>query len=78
MDITVVSEHDLGMWFVLIFMSTIILGPPLYIETQKYFCWRGRKKVGEEGNVLGETMTSHEKRTSYDGEEIIKSMEPIL
>ena len=23
-------------------------------------------------------MTRHEKRTSYDGEEIIKSMEPIL
>ena len=25
-----------------------------------------------------ETMTRHEKRTSYDGEEIIKNMEPIL
>ena len=36
-----------------------------------------KKKVGEEGNFL-ETMTKHEKRTSYDGEEIIKSMEPIF
>ena len=36
-----------------------------------------KKKVGEEGNFL-ETMTRHEKRTSYDGEEIIKSMEPIF
>ena len=35
------------------------------------------KKVGEEGNFL-ETVTRHEKRTSYDGEEIIKSMEPIF
>ena len=36
-----------------------------------------KKKVGEEGNFL-ETMTRHEKRTSYDGKDIIKSMEPIL
>ena len=36
-----------------------------------------KKKVGEEGNFL-ETMTRHEKRTSYDGEEIIKIMEPIF
>ena len=28
--------------------------------------------------VEEETMTRHEKRTSYDGEDIIKSMEPIL
>ena len=36
-----------------------------------------KKKVGEEGNFL-ETMTRHEKRNSYDGEEIIKRMEPIF
>ena len=36
-----------------------------------------KKKVGEEGNFL-ETMTRHEKRTLYDGQEIIKSMEPIF
>ena len=36
-----------------------------------------KKKVGDEGNFL-ETMTRHEKRTSYDGEAIIKSMERIL
>ena len=35
------------------------------------------KKVREEDNFL-ETMIRHEKRTSYDGEEIIKSMEPIF
>ena len=76
-DITVVLEHDIGTWFGLIFISTIIQGPPLYIETKKCFCWRGKNKVGEEGNFL-ETMTRHEKRTSYDGKEIIKRMEPIL
>ena len=36
-----------------------------------------KKKVGEE-DIFLETMTRHEKRTSYDGEEIIKSMEPIF
>ena len=36
-----------------------------------------KKKVEEEGNFL-ETMTRDEKRTSYDGEEIIKIMEPIF
>ena len=36
-----------------------------------------KKKVGEEDNFL-ETMTRHEKRTSYDGEDILKSMEPIF
>ena len=35
-------------------------------------------KVGEEGNCFEETMTRDEKRTSYDGEDIIKGMEPIL
>ena len=58
-------------------MSTIIQGPPLYIETQKWFYWR-KKKVGEGGIFFGEAMTRHEKRTSYDGEEIIKIMEPIF
>ena len=76
-EITVVSEHYLGTWCGLIFMSTIIHIPPLYIETENCFCWRGEKKVGEEGNFL-ETMTRHEKRTSYDGEELIKSMESIF
>ena len=35
------------------------------------------KKLGEEGKFFG-TMTRHEKGTSYDGEEIIKIMEPIF
>ena len=60
-----VSEHDIGTLFGLIFISTIIQGPPLYIETRSDFF--------EE-----ETMTRHEKRTSYDSEEIIKIMEPIF
>ena len=34
--------------------------------------------VGEEGNCFLETMTRDEKGTSYDGKEIIKSMETIL
>ena len=46
-------------------MSTIIQLPPLYIETKSAF-------------VEEETMTRDEKGTSYDGKEIIKSMEPIL
>ena len=58
-------------------MMKIIQGPPLYIETKSAFV-EEKKKVGEEGNFLGETMTRHEKRTSYDGEEIIKSMEHIF
>ena len=64
-DITVVSEHDLGTWCGLIFMSTIIQWPPLYIETKSAF-------------VEEETMTRDKRGTSYDGEEIIKSMEPIF
>ena len=43
-----VSEHDLGTLFYLIFMSTIIQVPPLYIETKSSFVEEG-KKVGEEG-----------------------------
>ena len=47
------------------------------LKPKSAFVEEGKKKVGEEGNFL-ETMTRHEKRTSYNGEEIIKSMEPIL
>ena len=50
---------------VVLYMSTIIQGPPLYIETKSAF-------------VEEETMTRDEKRTSYDGEEHIKIMEPII
>ena len=57
-------------------MSKIIQGPRLYIETKIYFV-EEEKKLGEEDNFL-ETMTRHEKRTQYAGEEIIKSMEPIF
>ena len=46
-------------------MSTIIQGQPLYIETKSSFF--------EE-----ETMTRDKRGTSYDGEELIKSMEPIF
>ena len=57
-------------------MRTRSQGPPLDIETKSAFV-EEEKKVGEEGIFL-ETMSRHEKRTSYDGEEIIKSMEPIF
>ena len=70
-----VSEHDLGTLCVLIFMRKIIQGPQLYIETKSAFVEEG-KKVGEK-DIFLETMTRHEKRTSSDGKEIIKSMEPI-
>ena len=60
-----VSEHDIGTWCGLIFWRTRILGPPLDIETKISF-------------VEEETMTRDEKGTSYDGEEIIKIMEPIF
>ena len=60
-----VSEHDIGTLCGIIFISTIIQGPPLCIETKISFV-EEEKKVGEEGNFL-ETMTSHEKRTSYNG-----------
>ena len=77
MEITVVSGNDIGTLFLMIYISTINLGPPLYIETKSAFV-EEEKKVGEEGNLFLETMTRNEKRTSYDGEEIIKSMEPIF
>ena len=48
-----------------------------YILKPKSAFVEEEKKVGEEDNFL-ETMTRHEKRTSYDGEEIIKRMEPIF
>ena len=51
-DITVVLEHDLGTLFVLIFMSTIIHEPPLYIETKSAFV-EEEKNIGQEGNFLG-------------------------
>ena len=46
-------------------MSTIIQVPPLYIVTKSAFI-EEEKKVGEE-DIFLETMTRHEKRTSYDG-----------
>ena len=58
-------------------MSTIIQGPPLYIDTQSAFVEEG-KKSRRRRQFLGETMTRDEKGTSYDGEEIIKNLEPIL
>ena len=60
-----VSEHDLGTLCGLIFISKIIKGPPLDIETKISF-------------VEEETMTRDEKGISYDGEEHIKIMEPII
>ena len=48
-----------------------------YILKPKVLLLKRKKKLGEEGNFL-ETMTRYEKRTSYDGEEIIKSMEHIF
>ena len=60
-----VLEHDIGTLYCMILMSTIIQGPPLYIETKSSF-------------VEEETMTRDKKGTSYDGKEIIKIMEPIL
>ena len=47
-----VLEHDIVPLCGLIFMSTIIQGPPLYIETKSAFV-EEEKKVGEEGNFLG-------------------------
>ena len=70
-DIKLVLEHDIGTWCGIIFISKIIQWPPLYIETKSAF-FEEEKKVGEEANFFLETMTRYEKRTSYDGEEIIK------
>ena len=58
-------------------MRTRSQGPPLDIETKSAFV-EEKKQVGEEGIFLQKTMTRDEKGTSYDGEEIIKSMEPFL
>ena len=60
-----VSEHDLGTLCGRIFRRTIVQGPPLDIETKSSF-------------VEEETMTRDEKGTSYDCEEHIKIMEPIV
>ena len=60
-----VSDNNIGTLCGLIFMRTIIQGPPLYIETKSAF-------------VEEETMARDKSGTSYDGEEIIKSMEPIF
>ena len=43
----------------------------------KVLLLKREKKVGEEDNFL-ETMTRDKRGTSYDGEEIIKSTEPIF
>ena len=53
-----VSENDIGTLCVLIFMSSIIQVPPLYIETKCAFVEEEKnkikiKKVGEEGIFLG-------------------------
>ena len=61
----------------MIFMSTTILVPPLYIETKNAFV-EEEKKSRRRRQFWGGTMTRDEKGTSYDGEEIIKSMEPLL
>ena len=60
----------------MIFMSTIIQGPPLYIETKSAFVEEERKTSRRRKQFFGETMTRDEKGTSYDGEEHIKIMEP--
>ena len=39
-----VSEHDLGTLCGIIFMSTIIQGRPLYIETKSSFVEEEKKK----------------------------------
>ena len=49
----------------MIFIRTRIYGPPLYIETKISF-------------VKEETMTRDEMGTSYDGQEHIKIIEPII
>ena len=50
----VVSEHDLGTWFGLIFMSTMIQWPPLYIETKSAFVEK-EKKSRRRRQLFGET-----------------------
>ena len=61
----------------IIFISKIIQGPQLYIVTKSDFV-EEEKKSRRRRKFFGETMTRHEKRTSYDGKEIIISMEPII
>ena len=52
-------------------------GTTIIYWNPKVLLLKRKTKVGEEDDFL-ETMTRHEKRTSYDGEEIIKSKEPIF
>ena len=47
------------------------------MKPKSAFIEEEKNKLGEE-DIFFEPMTRHEKRTSYDGEEIIKSMEPIF
>ena len=58
-------------------MTTIIQGPPLYIETKSSFVEEG-KQSRRRRQFFEETMTRDEMGTSYDGEENIKIMEPIF
>ena len=46
MDITMVSEHDVGTWYGIIFLRTRIHVPQLDIETKSAFV-EDEKKVGE-------------------------------
>ena len=78
MDITVVSKPDICTSFGIIFMSTIIQVPPLYIETKSAFVEEEKIKKQEKATIFLETMTRDEKGTSYDGKELIKIMEPIF
>ena len=48
-----------------------------------HYIMKPKSAFVEEGKKLGEgkffgTMTRHEKGTSYDGKEILKSMEPVI
>ena len=52
-------------------------GTTIIYWNPKVLLLKRKKNVEEEDNIL-ETMTRNEKRTSYDGEEIIKTMEPIF
>ena len=76
-DITVVSEHYFGTLCGQIFMSTIIQGPQLYIETKSAFV-EEEKKSRRRRQFFGETMTRDEKGTSYIGKEHTKIMEHIF
>ena len=55
-----VSEHDLGTWCGMIFMRTIIQGPPLDIETKSAFVEEG-KESRRRRQFFEKTMTVDEK-----------------